>query len=198
MQPQSTPTNFDFLEENQPPKRGLPIPNLPKPAKIALAVVGGIIILIIVSSLLSSRNKGSAQAFAGVLSRANETLRVTALVQQQLPLQDPQTQALAATVNSAITSDKQQILSYLAKNHIKAPSTALAADTDKSTDASLQAAAQNNSLDAAYINYLKGALAKYEADLQNAYKTAGPNGQKLLSGTFESTHALLNSAPIKT
>ena len=199
MQPQSPSPNFDFmLKENQPGKRSLPMPNLPKPAKIGLAVVGAIILLIIVSSLLSGRNKGSTQPFVGVLARATETLRVTTLVQQQLTLQDPQTQALAATVSAAIASDKQQIASYLAKNHIKASTSQLAVDTDKSTDTSLQTAAQNNGLDAAYVSYLKDALAKYETDLQTAYKTAGVNGQKLLTGSFESTRTLLNSAPIKT
>lgn len=174
------------------------MPNLPKPAKIGLTVVGAIIILIIVSSLLSGRNKGSTQPFVGVLARASETLRVTTLVQQQLTLQDPQTEALAATVSSALSSDKQQITSYLAKNHVKPSGAQLAADTDKTTDSSLQTASQNNGLDAAYVNYLKDALAKYETDLQAAAKGAGPNGQKLLTGSFESARTLLNSAPIKS
>lgn len=199
MQLQSPNKDFDFmLKDNKPARRGLPMPNLPKPAKVGLAVVGAIFLLIIISSLLSGRNKGSTQPFVGVLARASETLRVTTLVQQQLTLQDPQTQALAATVSSALSSDKQQIASYLAKNHASPSSAQLAADIDKTTDSSLQSASQNNNLDAAYVNYLKNALAKYQTDLQAAMSAAGPNGQKLAAASAESTRTLLNSAPIKS
>jgi hypothetical protein len=173
------------------------MPNLPKPLKIGLAILGAIILIIIVSSLLSGRNKGDTQQFVGVMARAQETIRVTTLV-KQLQLQDPQTQALAATVTSSLSSDQQQIKSYLAKNHIKVKSSQLAVDTDKSIDTSLQSASQNNNLDTAYVNYIKNALTKYQSDLQLAYKDAGPNGQKILAVSFESTRALMNSAPVKS
>jgi hypothetical protein len=198
MQPQSPNPNFDFImKDNQPAKRGPGMPNLPKGAKIALAAVGGIIILIIISSLISGRNKGSSQGFVGVLARGTETLRVTGVAQQQLHLQDPQTQALAATVSAALGSDQKQISAYLAQNNVKVSKLQLAADTDKSTDASLQAASQNNGLDAAYVNYLKTALTKYQADLQSAYSKAGPNGKRILVTSSESVRTLLNSAPFK-
>lgn len=45
---------------------------------------------------------------------------------------------------------------------------------------------------------LKSALARYRTDLQNAYKVAGPNGKKLLSGSYDSTQALMGAAPLKT
>jgi len=198
MQPQSPDPNFDFmLKDQQPAKKSLlPSLNLPKPAKIALAVVGVIIVLVVISSLLSGRKSGSTQGFINVLARGQETLRVTALV-QQLNLQDPRTQALAATVSAALTSDKTQITSYLAKNKTKASTAQLAIDTDKSTDSSLQSASQNNGLDATYVNYLKTALGKYETDAQTAYKSAGPNGQKLLTDAFDSASTLLSAPPLK-
>jgi hypothetical protein len=196
MQPQSPNPQFDFMLKDQPQPRRSLMPSLPKPAKIALIVVGGIILLIIVYSLLSSRGKGSSQSFIGAAARAQETLRITALAQQQ-NLQDPQTQALAATVSAALSSDEQQIIGYLANNHIKPSKAQLAAALDRTSDTSLQTAAQNNNLDVAYINYLRGALAHYETDLQNAYKTAGPNGRTVLAGVSESTRTLLDSPPLK-
>lgn len=198
-EPRSPNPDFDFMLKDQPKaKRGLPMPNLPRPVKIAMAVAGVLILLIIVASLLSGRNKGSSQAFAGVLARGQETLRVTQLVQQQLQLQNPQTQALAATVGSALSSDAAQITSYLAKNHIKLSGAQLAADKDSSTDASLQTASQNNNLDGAYVSYLQGALTKYENDLQTAYKSAGPNGKTLLQTAFGSASTLLSAPPLKS
>jgi hypothetical protein len=197
MQPKSPSPDFDFmLKDNKPAKRPLPIPNLPKPVKIALAVLGILILIIIALSLLSGRKNGGSQSFINVLARAQETLRVTTLA-QQLKLQDPQTQALAATVSAALSSDEKQFTSYLATGHTKVSKAQLAADTEKTTDASLQAASQNNSLDTAYANYLKNALVKYQSDLQAAQSSAGPNGQKLLTGSIESTRAIMNSAPLK-
>jgi hypothetical protein len=188
MQPQSPNKDFDFMLKEQPQRRRiLPSFNLSKPIKIALAVVLAIVFLIVISSVLSGRKAGKTQPFIGVLARGQETLRVTAEV-QQLQLQDPQTQAMASTAASALASDKQQLLNYLARNHSKVSAAALGADNDKTSDG----------LDSAYVTYLRDSLNKYETDIQTAYKTAGPNGQKLLNDISISTTTLLNSPPLKS
>jgi hypothetical protein len=199
MQPQSPNPNFDFMLKDQPkPKRSF-MPNLSKPLKIGLAVTGGIILLIIISSLLSGRNNGASQPIIGALARGQEILRVTALLQQPpLQLRDPQTQALSATVSSSLSSDQQQLVSYLAKNHTKVNTVQLAADVNKSTDASLQSASQNNNLDSAYITYLKSNLGTYQTDIQTAYKSAGSNGKALLQKSFDSVNTILSSPQLKT
>jgi len=187
-----------MLKDKVQAKKSSLMPSLPRPAKIGVAIVVGLIIIIVSFSLLGGRKSGGIQPFITALARANETLRVTSLVQQQLQLQDLQTQALAATVSSTLTSDKQQFTSYLTKNKAKITPAQLALDIDKTSDTSLQAASQNNNLDEAYVRYLKDALAKYQQDLQVAYKSAGPNGKKLLQESFESTVALLSSPPLKS
>ena len=198
-QPQSPNPDFDFMLKNQQPaKRSLlPNLNLPRPLKITLIAIGSIVVLIILYSLLSGRGSGSTTAIEGVLARGQETLRVTTLV-QQLELQDPQTQGLATTVSNSLTSDQVQLKTYLARNHAKVSAAQLAADTDKTTDTSMQTASQNNGLDDAYVSYLRSSLTKYEHDLQNAYKLAGPNGKQLLSDAFNSAQTLLNSPPLKS
>lgn len=198
MQPKSPSPDFDFMLKNeQPAKRRLPLPNFSRPVKITLGTVIVVVLLIVISSVLSDRNTGKIQPFINVLARDQETLRVTSYV-QQLQLQDPQTQAMAATAASALASDKQQLLNYLSKIHDKVSSAALGADNDKASDASLQAAAQNNGLDSAYVAYMRDSLNKYETDIQAAYKTSGPNGQKLLNDISISTTTLLNSPPLKS
>jgi hypothetical protein len=198
MQPKSPSPDFDFMLKEQPQRRRiLPMPNLSKPVKIVLGVIIAIILLIVISSALSGRKAGKIQPFMGVLARGQETLRVTSEV-QQLQLQDPQTQALAATAASALASDKQELLSYLVKNHDKVSAKALAADNDTAADANLKTAGQNNGLDSAYVTYMREALNKYENDVQAAYKTAGPNGKNLLNNISISTTTLLNSPPLKS
>ncbi|MBX4190678.1 hypothetical protein KW794_01180 [Candidatus Saccharibacteria bacterium] len=199
MQPKSPNQDFDFiLKDNKPAKRGFSMPNLPKPVLIGLAVLLSLILIIIFASVLSGRNKGNAQPFINVLGRGQETLRVTTLVQDKLSLQDPQTKALAATVGSVLSSDTHQLSSYLTKNHMKYSAAQLAAFTDKSSDATLETASQNNRLDAAYVDYLKTAISKYQTNLQNALDGAGSNGKKLINNSLESTRTLLNSSPLKT
>lgn len=201
MPPQSPNPDFDFMLKNQQPaKRGLPLPglNLPRPIKITLFVALGIILLVIISSLLRGGSSNSTAAITGVLARGQETLRVTQLVQQQLQLQDPQAQGLAATISNSLSSDQVQLKNYLARNHAKINAALLASDIDKNTDSSMQTASENNGLDDAYKSYLKGALAKYENDLQAAYKLAGPNGKKILSDAIDGVQTLLSSPPLKS
>jgi hypothetical protein len=198
MQPSSPDPKFDFMLKNNPqPKRGLPLPSFSKPVKIILAATIGVLLLVVISSILSGGKGGSTQPVVNAVARGQEILRVTGLTQQQIHLQDPTTQAVAATVSAALTSDQQQLSSYLASSHTKLSKLQLAADTDKTTDAQLQSASQNNNLDQAYVTYLQQALAKYQADLQTAYKAVGPKGKTILKSAYDSTSTLLSTAPLK-
>jgi hypothetical protein len=199
MQPQSPNPDFDFMLKNQQPaKKGLPLPNLPKPIKMILAAIFGIFILIVVFSMFSGRKSSGSQPLVDVLGRGQETLRITQLTQQQLPLGDPQTQALAATIYTSLSSEQAQLSSYMKKNHYKYSKAQLAAFSDKTTDTTLQTAAQNNNLDNAYVNYLKIALVNYKNDIQTAYQNVGPNGKIILQQAFDSTNTLLAAQQLKS
>ena len=198
MQPQSPKPDFDFmLKGDQPVKRGLAMPSLPKPIKIVLLVILAITLVTVALSWFSGRNSGSTQPIISVMASGSEILRVTTLVQTQFQLQDPQTKALAATVSSSLTSDQAQLKTYMAKNNVKISTALLGSLKDKSTDDSLQSASQSNSLDTAYVNYLKGALTKYKERLSLAHTPAGPNGKKILQEAYDSTQVLLSSPPLK-
>jgi hypothetical protein len=198
MQPQSPNPQFDFMLKDSPaPKKSL-MPSIPKPAKIILLAVAVIFVLVIAYAIFAGRGGGSTQDIVSVIARQQETLRVTNLAQSQLQLQDPQTQALAATVTAAISSDQKQLTDYLTASKTKLSTAQLASATDKNTDSLLQTASRNNNLDSAYVNYLKSALTKYQSDLQTAFKSAGPNGKVLLQQAFESANTLLTTAPLKS
>ncbi|MGH7157389.1 MAG: hypothetical protein ACREGG_04755 [Candidatus Saccharimonadales bacterium] len=197
MQPQSPNKDFDFMLKDKPAAGSrFSWAHLHGHTQVTLGVIAGVILLIVAFSLLSGRNNGSSQDFVGVLARGQETLRVTQ-VAQQLNLQDPQSVALAATVDAGLSSDQVQLKNYLAKNKISISDAQLAADKDSSTDASLQSASQNNNLDGAYVSYLKTALTQYETDLQTTYKSVGPNGKNLLQTAFGSANTLLTTSPLK-
>ncbi len=173
------------------------MPGMSKPVKIILGVVLAVFILIIISSTLSGRNKGATQPIINAMARGQETLRVTHAV-QLLNLQDPTTQAVAATTLSSLTSDQQQLKVYLANNHTKLSAALLAADLDKTTDAQMLSASQNNNLDQAYKTYLQQSLTKYQADLQIAFKLAGPKGKTILKNAYDGAGTLLANPPLKS
>jgi hypothetical protein len=195
VQPQSPNPDFDFILKDSP-KAGRSI-KLPKPMLIVGAALLLIILIIIIGSVLGSRGKNFSKATLGAVARGQETLRVTAAV-QQLNLQDPSTKALASTVNSTLTSDQQQLEDYLAKNKVKVSKLQLNASLDKNTDTAMQTASQNNNLDQAYIDYLRQSLAKYQADLQSAYGGVGPNGKIIVKDSLNSVNTLLTNPPLKT
>jgi hypothetical protein len=185
-----------MLKDKAQAKHPLGLPaGISNHAKISLAVLGTVITLIIVV-VLSSGGGGASTDVTGVLARGTEIQRVTAEV-QQLNLQDPNTQALAATVSTTLASDQVQLEQYLANNHTKASPAQLSADINKSTDAQMQVASQNNSLDQTYITYLQQSLAKYSSDIQTAYKATGQNGKAILAGSLYSVNTLLTNPPLK-
>lgn len=198
MQPQSPDPSFDFMLKNQPQaKRTLGLPALSRPVKLVLAAVGAIIVIVVLGSVLGGRGGGAVAAVDGVLARGGEIQRVTAEV-QQLNLQDPTNQALAATVAAALSSDQAQLKQYLKANHETISRAQLAADLDKTTDAQMQSASQNNNLDQAYVVYLQQGLAKYRSDIQAAYQAAGPKGKAILKDSFEGVNTLLTTPPLKS
>jgi hypothetical protein len=198
MQPTTPDGQFDFMLKNNPPPKSGFLPNIPKIVKIIVATTIGVMLIAIIASIFTGRSNVAGQPMINSLAEAQEILRVTALTGSQLPLQDPTVQALAATVSSTLTSDQSSLNNYLSKNGVKISKLELSAKTDKTTDAQLQSASQNNNLDAAYQNYLKDSLAKYALSLQTAYKVSGPKGQELLKNAFDSTTVILTSPPIKT
>lgn len=197
MQPQSPNPDFDFMLKDQAQaKRGLALPGGKLVKIVAIAVVA-VLLLVIITSILRG-NKGGPQAMVLLLARENEILRVTQLAQNQYQLQDPGTTALAATVTANLTSQQQQFTTYLANNKVKPGKLQLAADTDKTMDSQLQAASQNNTLDATYTSYIKTGLLHYQQELQAAFDKAGPNGKALIQEAFDSTKTLLDNPPLKS
>lgn len=199
MQPASPDPQFDFMLKNSPsPKRGLALPGMPKPVRIIAAGLVGIVLLVIVINLFSGRGAVDTQPYLSVLARGQEIIRVTELTSStSLPLQDPAAQALAATVDTTLTSDQQQITNYLAANKVKVSKLALSTNIDKTTDDKLQAASQNNSLDLAYENYLKASLNNYLEAIKTAYASGGPNARAILKSSGENTNTLLTTPPLK-
>ena len=184
------------MNSGQAPKKHFSLPkvNLPKPVKIAIGVIVALIIVIVLSSILFGNKTGSYQPYLSTLARAQEITRVSALAQDDS--QDQTVQNLAATVQTTLSSQQAQITAYLKSNKASFGAKQLAADSDKSADAALQTATQNNNLQSVYQAYLKQNLALYKADISAAYAKAGPQGKTVLDNAYASVQTLLASPPL--
>ena len=160
-----------------------------------MAVVGGLFVLVILYSLFLGGKATNSDQLTAVAARAEEIARVSALVQSGSHSAD--TQGLAATTGAVMASQEQQVQAYLATNKTKVDKNKLAARLDKSTDAALATALQNNNYDQTYFDYLKANLTSYQNDLTTAYKGAGKKAQAILDMAYASVQALRSAPQLK-
>jgi hypothetical protein len=200
MQPQteqeSPKTDFGFMmNQQQPPPSSGPagkISSFGKPAKI-LVGLGALFAIVIVAALIfSSGSSGSSQQVLDLMAQNQEIVRVSAAQDQKFS--DGNTKGLSATTQAALTSQQKELASYLSKTKVKYGQKELAAKTNPATDTQLETAAQNNSLDDAYAQYLKSSLSAYSVSLSKTYKSTDSTVLKTaLQAAYDSVKTLLDS-----
>jgi hypothetical protein len=199
MQPQNSNNQFDFiLKDNAKPKSSLgsPLRGLPKPVVIAVAAIGGLILLILFFSLIFGGKSSSYQPLVKVVGQAQDIARVSTTVKPET--KDEDTQSLASTVISTLTSQQVQLTVYLKSNKYKLNPKELFLYRNGTISAQLNTAIQNNSLDQTYVNYLKSSLTAYQSSLSTAYKTAGPKAKAILSDDYDSVQTILSAPQFST
>lgn len=203
IQPQQIPppapnSQFEFMMKDQPkpPGRfGSMWAGLPKPVRIALPIIGVIIILVIGYSVLFGRKVPYTQQMVGVAARAQEISRVSQLVTSNS--KDTDAKSLAATVNASMASQETAIQNYLTKNKAKVDPKLYLGKLDKKTDQELDVAKQNNAYEQAYYSYLKSSLADYQKSLAAVYPSLGNNGKDLLASANDSVKVILNAPQLR-
>ncbi len=196
--PSPAPGQFDFMMKDQakaPGGFGSLLSGVPKPAKIVLAAIAGLLLLVILYSLFLGGKTTNADQLVSVAARAQEIARISTLVQQQSTSTD--TKGLASTTSETLSSQQKQLVVYLKSQGIKASTKKLAARLDKNTDAQLLAAQQNNNYDQTYFNYLKTNLAAYQNDINTVQKGVSKKAQAILSTTNASVQTLLLAPQLK-
>jgi hypothetical protein len=155
-------------------------------------LVALMVIIIILGSIFGTKRQ-KVVGLSDVVGQAQEINRVSAA--EAASLKDPSVIALAATTQSALTSDQAQLKKYADAHKLKVDAKKIASFTDKTTDNTLAAAASNNALDAAYVSYLQAALKSYRAALMAAYDGTTDRGIKiLLQSSYASAGTLLGSS----
>ncbi|MEX2006713.1 MAG: hypothetical protein WD877_00855 [Candidatus Saccharimonadales bacterium] len=175
--------NFILNNQSKPPGRfRLPVPNLPKPAKIILGAVLGLFAFIIIYSIFFGSG-GNRQPLADAIGRSTEIVRVTEIAKADL---SDTNLALAATTQSVLSSNNSQLTKYASGE--------ATSYLDNSIDAQLASAASNNQLDSTYIAYLVENLTAYDSALAAASQNASEDVRPLLDEARRSIQTIL-SAP---
>ena len=192
--------NFDFMLKDQPaqqrPSPGGKFSGLNRPAKLLIGAVVGLVVAIVAAIIFSGGGSSNSQQLLDLMAQDQEIIRVSQSQQQNL--QDSTTKGLSATTVAALSSQKTQLGSALSKSGVKYSPKELGVKQNSATDAQLQAAAQNNNLDQAYIAYLKGALSTYLKSLNDAYLTSKTRTlQTVITQSSDSVKTLLDSPQFK-
>ncbi len=208
---------FDFmLKDQSKPKKFFGLGGgMGAPAKILLGATG-VLIIILAAAVFLGGGKTNSQQLLDLMAQSQEILRVTELEKQQL--KDQNVLNLAATTEAVLASQQSDFSAYLTAQKIKYKPSVLATHTNEATDAQLQAAAQNNNLDDAYVIFLNNTLKTYQASLNTVFGATKGKDRELciqvsisvdktecgqtyagaLQSAYQSVNTLLNSSQFKS
>jgi len=195
--PTPQPSGYDFITNPAPePKRGpnlLPS-NASAPMRVAI-VVGGLLVLLILFLIIKGvlSGGGNTDALINVAQDQQEIIHVTtnATGNTQTGLSTTN-QNFAVTAQASLTSDQQQLITYLANNGHKVKDKTLSLKISADLDQQLQTAATNSTYDSTFKQTMQNLLSDYQQALRTAYQqTTGPKGRALLSDQFNASKLLL-------
>ena len=163
-----------------------------KRMRLILLAVGTLVVIVIISALLSSlgKPKFNSAELIGIAQQQAEIVRIANIATS--------TSNSSTTLNSAYTiklgvgSAEQQLVDYLAKNHVKVSTSVLALKKNKQTDAQLNTAVTSSTFDSSFVDIMQTQLTAYQRALKTAYNAnPGPTGRKLLTVDYNASGLLL-------
>ncbi len=191
MQPQQT-NNYDFIMNPAQPARKNPLGGNSTAARL-LVLVGGLFLVIAVIVVLMKIIGGSQglnkPAMLSVAQDQTEIVRLTTYAASNATSESKKNFSLTTTLS--VSSQRDDLLAYLAKNHYTVKPKSLMLKHDATVDQQLEAARSSSTFDTAYGDVMKRELTSYQKDLRSAYKTAGPTGKTLLTKQYDQTQLLL-------
>lgn len=142
-----------------------------------------------------SKKSGPTDQLVAVIGTAQEMARVSDLVSSQS--KDIPTLSLTATSSTVLTSEAAQFDSYITEAGLKYEPIKLSLYKDAEIDASLATAAQNNTVEQTYNDFMKKQLETYKKHLQALGGTKSKTLIKLVQGSYDSTNNILASPQLK-
>ncbi len=192
--PQSLPPNpYDFITNPaQPPKKTL-LPGGSLRTRL-LIIVGGAValmgIIAIITVLFTGGGKGNTAALKELVAQQRELARIADIGAQRA--QDGSTRSLALVTKLSLTTQQQQLTSYLEDRGNDIKREELEAKKNPKTDQTLEAAASASRFDDALRSELETQLRAYLQSLQSVHQDiSNDTGKSILARSYESTSAIL-------
>lgn len=189
------------MEPAKPQRRSMNFIPTGSSLLVRVAIIGvGIIILIILFSVIKGlvvTPPFDTTAMIGLAQDQQEMVHITSQALQQSTQQQAalsqNTMNFAVTAQASLSSDQNQMLSYLKANGKKVKSKVLSQKVSATTDEQLSSAAANSTFESTYIQLMQTALKNYQTALKTTFvSTKGPKGRQLLNQEYMSSQLLLN------
>lgn len=175
---------YDFIFNNQQPKKNMLPGKNPKMTRILLVAGGSIILVllaIMVFSLLFSGG-GSTAELTNIAKQQNELIRIAEIGDKKARGSDAQN--LAATTKLSLKSDQTALLASMGRQ--KPLAKVLAQGQKSQTDQLLTQAEQSNRFDEAFIQTLQSQLSDYRQSVKDAYEgTSDAKTKQLLAAQYK-------------
>ena len=197
--PQNHTPDYDFIVNPAavPKKSLIPIPTGGSMLQRAAVVGGGLVILLIIIIIFASLLSGGSNNTAPLVSIAqqqNELIRVATVGTLQTSDQAAKNFAVASELS--LTTDQQQLLTYLKGQGHKVSSKQLIATKSTKTDGELSAAEAASTFDSTFEQIMQTGLTTYTQSLKTTFaSTTGPNARKLLNSDYSAAVLLLQQLP---
>lgn len=172
---------YDFILNPEQPKsnEGIFGPDSSKATKIALVIVGAILLIILIAVFMNLLTRGSKQATNRLLGIAQEQAEISrvAAIGIKNARTDP-TQGYANSVKLTIDTSQKDILALLSKRGVKVEAKILNKKQNQKTDKQLEDARLTNRFDDVFSQIVHSQVANYRSHLEAAYKDTTSTSEK--------------------
>ncbi len=194
--PSQTNNPYDFIFQENVPKRGLGGGDKKKTLIIFATIVLAVIGLLILILSLAFRGSGSDTApYISIAQQQAEMIRITTPANEADALRTQAAKNLATNAQAVLQTDQKLLVDLLGKNGTKIGEKELAAKQSAATDAALEAAKTTGTYDSTYVSTMQTSLKTYQQTLQLTYQKAMTDTEKdLLTKQYNNATLLLEQS----
>ena len=196
--PTGAPNQYDFFMNSGPapaPKSAFSLPSGNSTKTRVMIIAGGLFVLIvagfILASVLGSGSSSNTAKLTGLIQEQAEIIRVANTAKTEKSVRDVNTLTVASNISLSVKTTQVQVTTMLPKKSQKLNDKVLNLKKNPKTDAALTIAARNNGYDAAFKNYMKAELLKYQAELKSVRANTSKPQNKLILQNAENGVSLL-------
>ncbi len=192
--PLPNPYEFILNPANQPKQ---PI-KLSSKQRILTIAGGGIVLLIIIIAFYSAVLNKKPNVTAEVSLEQQQYQLISISTQARSQANQQVTKNLAATVTAGLTTNQQQLTSYLSKKGIKISSKQLGAGLSASVTKQLQSAKNASDYDIEYVQITQNLLTKYTQGLDQTLGVTQASAERQVLQTSIAAAQLLSAQATQT